>query len=189
MWHVHLTVSWRLALCSPHLPKATSCKGLWVCHVFRTWSILTELNIGDFCIKLNHRRLLDAMMRLCGVPAAKFRAICSAIDKLDKETWEAVRAEMVDQKGLAPEVCAHLNACFAWTFVLMLEAPHAICSAHDMLGNTLGPPPVLRWSTTSSAQGRRRCRIGGASVVEFLSCCLAPAYQNQMLDSVYSLPT
>lgn len=26
--------------------------------------------------------------------------MCSAIDKLDKEPWEAVRAEMVDQKGL-----------------------------------------------------------------------------------------
>jgi histidyl-tRNA synthetase len=65
---------------------------------------LTELDIGDFCIKLNHRRLLDSTMRLCGVPAAKFRAICSAIDKLDKEPWAAVRTEMVDQKGLAPEV-------------------------------------------------------------------------------------
>ena len=66
--------------------------------------ILEELRLGDFCVKLNHRRLLDAMLRLCGVPAAKFRAICSAIDKLDKEPWAAVRAEMVDQKGLAPEV-------------------------------------------------------------------------------------
>lgn len=27
----------------------------------------------------------------------------SAIDKLDKEPWEEVRREMVDQKGLAPE--------------------------------------------------------------------------------------
>jgi len=42
-------------------------------------------------------------MRVCGVPAAKFRPICSAIDKLDKEPWAAVRAEMVDQKGLSPE--------------------------------------------------------------------------------------
>ena len=66
--------------------------------------ILSELDIGAFRIKLNHRRILDAMMRICGVPAAKFRAICSAIDKLDKEPWAAVRAEMVDQKGLAPEV-------------------------------------------------------------------------------------
>ena len=66
--------------------------------------VLAALDVGAFRIKLNHRRLLDAMMRVCGVPAAKFRAICSAIDKLDKEPWAAVRAEMVDQKGLAPEV-------------------------------------------------------------------------------------
>jgi histidyl-tRNA synthetase len=66
--------------------------------------ILTDLGIGNFEIKLNHRRLLDSMMRLCGVPAAKFRAICSAIDKLDKEPWSAVREEMVSQKGLLPEV-------------------------------------------------------------------------------------
>ena len=26
--------------------------------------------------------------------------VCSAIDKLDKEPWEEVRREMVDQKGL-----------------------------------------------------------------------------------------
>lgn len=64
---------------------------------------LGTLDIGRFRIKLNHRRLLDAMMRVCGVPAAKFRPICSAIDKLDKEPWAAVRAEMVDQKGLSPE--------------------------------------------------------------------------------------
>lgn len=35
-------------------------------------------------VKLNHRKLLDAMLDICGVPAEKFRPICSAIDKLDK---------------------------------------------------------------------------------------------------------
>ena len=35
-----------------------------------------------------------------GVPVQKFRAICSAIDKLDKEPWEVVRCEMVEEKGL-----------------------------------------------------------------------------------------
>lgn len=29
--------------------------------------------------------------------------MCSAIDKLDKESWEEVRREMVDQKGLDPK--------------------------------------------------------------------------------------
>ena len=38
--------------------------------------ILLELDVGEFVVKLNHRRLLDAMMDLCGVPPAKFRPIC-----------------------------------------------------------------------------------------------------------------
>lgn len=37
------------------------------------------------------------------MPDSKFRAICSAIDKLDKEPWEAVRREMTVQKGLSEE--------------------------------------------------------------------------------------
>jgi histidyl-tRNA synthetase len=64
--------------------------------------ILASLPIGDFTVKLNHRRLLDAVLDLAGVPPSKFRAICSAIDKLDKEPWAAVRDEMVADKGLAP---------------------------------------------------------------------------------------
>ena len=39
-------------------------------------------------------------MQVCGVPASSFRAICSSIDKLDKEPWEAVEQEMTQQKGL-----------------------------------------------------------------------------------------
>lgn len=46
--------------------------------------ILTLLNIGKFEIKLNHRKLLDAMVELSGSPKEKFKPICSAIDKLDK---------------------------------------------------------------------------------------------------------
>ncbi|XP_077983585.1 histidine--tRNA ligase, cytoplasmic-like isoform X2 [Glandiceps talaboti] len=66
--------------------------------------ILTELKLGDFEIKVNHRRFLDGMMACCGVPKEKFREICSAIDKLDKTPWDDVRTEMVDAKGLDPSV-------------------------------------------------------------------------------------
>ncbi len=41
---------------------------------------------------------------MAGVPQQKFRAICSAIDKLDKEPWEVVRQEMVEEKGLTGHV-------------------------------------------------------------------------------------
>ncbi|MCO5583152.1 hypothetical protein L7F22_037061 [Adiantum nelumboides] len=46
-------------------------------------------------VKLNHQRLLDGILEICGVPAEKFRTICSAINKLDKLTWDDVRKEMV----------------------------------------------------------------------------------------------
>ena len=71
--------------------------------------ILDDLQIGKYVVKLNHRKLLDAMMAVCGVPPAKFRTICSAIDKLDKETWEDVKIEMVDQKGLDPQVADRIG--------------------------------------------------------------------------------
>ena len=71
--------------------------------------MLSDLDLGCFVIKVNHRRLLDGMMHLCGVPPSRFRAICSAIDKLDKEPWSVVYEEMVGQKGLDPQVCHLLS--------------------------------------------------------------------------------
>ena len=71
--------------------------------------ILRALPIGNFAIKLNHRVLLDAMLDICGVPEEKFRMICSAIDKLDKEPWSAVRCEMIDVKGLDPAVADRIG--------------------------------------------------------------------------------
>ncbi|XP_057505174.1 histidine--tRNA ligase, cytoplasmic-like [Actinidia eriantha] len=66
--------------------------------------LLDELNIGDYEVKLNHRRLLDGMLDICGVPPEKFRTICSSIDKLDKQSFEQIRKEMVEEKGLTVEI-------------------------------------------------------------------------------------
>ena len=71
--------------------------------------ILDALPIGDFSIKLNHRRLLDAILDISGVPADRFRTICSAVDKLDKEPWSEVRREMVEDKGLAVDVAERIG--------------------------------------------------------------------------------
>lgn len=73
-------------------------------------SILDKLpGIGAYKVKLNHRKLLDGMMQLCGVPADKLRPICSAIDKLDKESWEEVKREMTQTKGLDEAVADKLG--------------------------------------------------------------------------------
>ena len=46
--------------------------------------ILSGLELGSFVIKVNHRQLLDGIFEVCGCPLEKFRATCSAVDKLDK---------------------------------------------------------------------------------------------------------
>ncbi|KAL3688210.1 hypothetical protein R1sor_014519 [Riccia sorocarpa] len=71
--------------------------------------LLDELDIGDYEVKLNHRKFLDGMLEICGVPSSKFRSICSAIDKLDKLPWEQVRKEMVEEKGLTAEVADNIG--------------------------------------------------------------------------------
>jgi len=65
--------------------------------------LLSSVDIGAFAIKLNHRKLLDAALECAGVPASKFRTICSAVDKLDKEPWSEVRREMIEDKGLTTQ--------------------------------------------------------------------------------------
>ncbi|XP_042506112.1 histidine--tRNA ligase, cytoplasmic [Macadamia integrifolia] len=72
--------------------------------------LLDELNIGDYEIKLNHRKLLDGMLEICGVPSEKFRTICSSIDKLDKQSFEQVKKEMVEEKGLSVETADRIGA-------------------------------------------------------------------------------
>ena len=83
--------------------------------------ILDALPIGDFGVKLNHRRLLDAILEISGVPADKFRTICSAVDKLDKEPWSEVKREMVEDKGLSDEVADKIGE-----FVLNKGEPWAL---------------------------------------------------------------
>ncbi|KAJ6017495.1 histidyl-tRNA synthetase, partial [Penicillium sp. IBT 35674x] len=55
---------------------------------------------GRYTIKINHRKILDGLFAVCGVPEDKIRPISSAVDKLDKMPWADVRKEMVDEKGL-----------------------------------------------------------------------------------------
>lgn len=55
---------------------------------------------GAYTIKVNHRKILDGLFEVCGVPKEKIRPISSAVDKLDKLPWADVRKEMVEEKGL-----------------------------------------------------------------------------------------
>ncbi|KAL6840961.1 hypothetical protein ACP4OV_029221 [Aristida adscensionis] len=71
--------------------------------------LLDQLDIGTYEIKLNHRKLLDGMLEICGVPPEKFRTVCSSIDKLDKQTFEQVKKELVDGKGISNETADEIG--------------------------------------------------------------------------------
>ena len=92
--------------------------------------VLSDLKVGSFEVKLNHRRLLDAAFAVAGVPPHKFRSICSAVDKLDKESWEEVRREMVEDKGLEPGVADAVGR------LVTLKAP--LGSPHELLAQLAG---------------------------------------------------
>ncbi|OMO78015.1 Anticodon-binding protein [Corchorus capsularis] len=85
--------------------------------------VLNELKIGDYEIKLNHRKLLDGVLEICGVPPTKFRTICSSIDKLDKQSFEQVKKEMVEEKGLSVETADKIG-----TFVKIRGPPLELLS-------------------------------------------------------------
>ncbi|RGB26812.1 histidyl-tRNA synthetase [Rhizophagus diaphanus] len=70
---------------------------------------LTELDIGKFTIKVNHRKILDGIFEICGVPEEKIRPISSAVDKLDKSPWKDVRDEMTNEKGLDPIIADRIG--------------------------------------------------------------------------------
>ncbi|KAI8836733.1 hypothetical protein BJ741DRAFT_533017, partial [Chytriomyces cf. hyalinus JEL632] len=71
--------------------------------------VLQAVEIGEFKVKINHRKILDGMFEVCGVPADKFRSISSAVDKLDKLPWAEVKKEMVQEKGLAEDVADRIE--------------------------------------------------------------------------------
>ena len=66
--------------------------------------ILNSLDMAEYTVKVNNRKILDGIFEVCGVPHDKFRPICSAVDKLDKESWEEVKKEMVETKCLEEDV-------------------------------------------------------------------------------------
>jgi histidyl-tRNA synthetase len=74
-----------------------------------TYEILESVGLKEFIIKVNHRKVIEGMFSICGVPDSLFKSICSSIDKLDKASWEEVKKEMVSDKGLKVDVADRIG--------------------------------------------------------------------------------
>jgi histidyl-tRNA synthetase len=61
---------------------------------------LIELGFSDFTIRINHRQLLSAILRVAKVPEALHSAALVALDKLDKTSQEKVLEEL-NERGVS----------------------------------------------------------------------------------------
>ncbi|KAI1171969.1 hypothetical protein F4777DRAFT_563701 [Nemania sp. FL0916] len=76
------------------------------------YEVFSSLGLAkDVTLKINHRKILDGLFAVAGVPDDKIRSISSAVDKLDKLSREDVKAEMVE-KGLDGSVADEI---LEWT--------------------------------------------------------------------------
>ena len=98
--------------------------------------ILTQLPVGGFNIKLNHRLLLDAIVNISGIKDELYRTVCSSVDKLDKEEWDTVKKELIE-KGITEEQSEKL-----WTFVQLKDKPKVLLEKlktnNDLISNKKG---------------------------------------------------
>jgi histidyl-tRNA synthetase len=69
--------------------------------------VFDAFKIG-IAVKLNHRKILDGLFEMAGVPKDKIRAASSAVDKLDKALWDEVRKELLE-KGLSDEIADRIG--------------------------------------------------------------------------------
>jgi histidyl-tRNA synthetase len=61
---------------------------------------------------------LDSIVEISGISNDKYKIVCSSIDKLDKEPWEKVKAELIEVKGVTEEQTEKLK-----TFVTLKDKP------------------------------------------------------------------
>ncbi|MEK7116610.1 MAG: histidine--tRNA ligase [Patescibacteria group bacterium] len=100
------------------------------------YETLTALNIGQFRIRINNRKILNGLSSFAGYDQALNADVLRSIDKLDKIRWEGVSEELA-QKGLTPVQIGKLEQfinlkgesareIIANLLVLMSESPEAI---------------------------------------------------------------
>jgi histidyl-tRNA synthetase len=59
--------------------------------------VLVKLGFNDFCVRLNHRKVLTGILAVAGVALEKHDAALIALDKLDKIGSDGVRKEFVSR--------------------------------------------------------------------------------------------
>ncbi|KAI5171096.1 histidyl-tRNA synthetase [Nematocida sp. LUAm3] len=85
------------------------------CEILRYFS--KKMGGTPYTLRINHKKLVDGLMDVCGVEKSIQKSICSSIDKLDKMSWEEVRSEM-QKKGAEDASIEKIREYIDWKFPL-----------------------------------------------------------------------
>jgi histidyl-tRNA synthetase len=91
--------------------------------------VLTKLGFHDFCIRVNHRKVLTGILGVAGVALELHDAALIALDKLDKIGREGVEKELIG-RGVAQAVAQRLLEFF--TELTALEHAAEIAAGEDV---------------------------------------------------------
>ncbi len=98
--------------------------------------VLKRLGFNDFCIRLNHRKVLTGILGVAGVGLDKHEAALIALDKLDKIGVEGVQKEL-EGRGIDPTVGKRLLDFFTELSDLDHAADLAIDGNDDEINTAL----------------------------------------------------
>jgi histidyl-tRNA synthetase len=92
--------------------------------------VLTTLGFNDFVIKLNHRRVLSALLDAAGIQAEKHSDALIAVDKLDKIGPEGVIKDLAG-RGIEGDAAGRLLASFGTRGDGALGALDRLLAGHE----------------------------------------------------------
>ena len=93
--------------------------------------VLTKLGFNDFIIRLNHRRLLSALLTSAGVPDEYHEKTLIALDKLDKVGQEGVEDELREHVRAVRALEAAIKLLYFFSDLNSLESAAEVISAED----------------------------------------------------------
>ena len=106
-------------------------------------SALRRLGFDNFSVKINHRRLLNAIGQYSGVPDDQLADLYRSVDKFDKIGGDGVREELI-KRGIEREVVARM--------IDLITSQQSGIENLDYLEETLGNQPDAQASLSELRQ-------------------------------------
>jgi histidyl-tRNA synthetase len=138
--------------------------------------VMTRLGFQDFVVRLNHRRLLSAILEQSGLPREQHGEALISIDKLDKLAREQVMLDMV-ARGIDRQAAIRCLDVFTQPRTsdnsALLESLESSLSTHDEGARAVSEvKELLQLCETTAAAGRIRLDLSLARGLSYYTAAI-----------------